>query len=195
MARTGGIETVNIEAPAPGGATPRLMRGRDRAATVRRLRRDGWSYRRISDAVGLPYNEVSRLLDNDVNMVTEPVRLPPAPLLAPDISTLVVAGIPPSLPQIPTMAQTPVMAVTRAPEPPPNGVAASNTRTLLHKVDALARAGEEHRKALEQLSKDVAEVRTEQRVLGRRLQELFTALWQRMLEIGRRPLPPDEASP
>ena len=185
MARTGGIETVNIEAPAPGGASPRLMRGRDRAATVRRLRRDGWSYRRISDVVGVPYNEVSRLLDNDVTLVTEPVRL--LPTLAP----------PPLAP--PTALPLPTVAPPSAPSPlPSNGNgngAVANTRALLNKVDGLTRVADDHRKALEQLSKDVAEVRAEQRALSRRLQELFTALWQRLTEIGRRPTPSDEASP
>lgn len=189
MARTGGVETVNIEAPAPGGASPRLMRGRDRAATVRRLRRDGWSYRRISDAVGLPYNEVSRLLDNDVSLVTEPIRLPPLPSFPAPTEAM------PSLPPV-TVTASPVRLSQPAPSQPlPNGAAAANTRALLNKVDGLARVADDHRKALEQLSKDVAEVRAEQRALSRRLQELFTALWQRLTEIGRRPTPPDEASP
>lgn len=184
MARTGGIETVNIEAPAPGGALPRLMRGRDHAATVRRLRRDGWSYRRISDVVGVSYSEVSRLLDNDVSLVTEPIRLPPMP-----------SHPVPAQTASPLRALQPVPSAPASLPPAGNGVAATHTRALLNKVDALARVADDHRKALEQLSKDVAEVRTEQRALSRRLQELFTALWQRLTEIGRRPTPPDEASP
>ncbi len=191
MARTGGIETVNIEAPAPGGASPRLMRGRDRAATVRRLRRDGWSYRRISDVVGLPYNEVSRLLDNDVTLVTEPVRLLPTLAPSPPPSFQPTAAVPHA-----TIAPPPPLALALPAASNGNGNGAvANTRALLNKVDGLTRVADDHRKALEQLSKDVAEVRAEQRALSRRLQELFTALWQRLTEIGRRPTPSDEASP
>lgn len=192
MARTGGIETVNIEAPAPGGTVPRMMRGRDRAAMARRLRRDGWSYRRISDAIGLPYNEVSRLLDNDTALSCEPIRLPPLPsaTAGPALPEAVVAAPPPLPPP-------PVAAAVRLPlsNGTNGGAAAANTKVLLHKVDSLARTAEEHRRALEQLSRDVAEVKVEQRALSQRLQELFTALWQRLLEIGRRTGTTDEAKP
>jgi hypothetical protein len=186
MARPGGVETVNVETPAPGGASLGMMRGRDRAATVRRLRRDGWSYRRISAAVGLSYGEVSRLLDDDIPPMAEPVALafPPIRTAPPPPADLPALAVPP-----------PPVPVLRIPEPAPNGVVAANTRVLIHKVDGLARVAEDHRRALEQLSRDVAEVRTEQRALSRRVQELFTALWQRLLEVGRRSAPKDEASP
>lgn len=195
MARTGGIETVNIEAPAPGGAVPRLMRGRDRAAMARRLRRDGWSYRRISDAIGLPYNEVSRLLDNDVALSCDPIRLPPLATASARPAAAPESGLPPAM----APPSPPPLAVAAPRLPVSNGTngaaAAANTKVLLQKVDSLTRTADEHRKALEQLSRDVAEVKAEQRALSRRLQELFTALWQRLLEVGRRTAASDEAKP
>ena len=150
MACVSGIETISIGPPPLG---PRVMEppaAHDRAAMARRLRRNGWSYRRIAETMGIPYGDVGRLLEASTVPVAEMCEAAPTP--------------------------APVG------EPPPAAAAApaADPRFLLLKIDDLTRASETQAKALDQLSREVAEVRTEQRALGRRMQDLVMALWQRL---------------
>jgi hypothetical protein len=150
---------------------PRSRRSSDAEtrARVARLRRDGWSYRRIAATLELRYAVVAEILDGPAIWVGDydaPVEAAPA---------------------IPA----PRRAAAPAGEPPVEAAPFAQAR-LADQVDALLRAAEQQRAALTRLETTVlGAIRTENARLGDRILTGIKALFERLLPVARRDIRPE----
>lgn len=166
-----GIGNGRKTAPSPHG-----LGEEERHRRARRLRKEGWSYRRIAASLGMSYAAVCRLLDG------EEARIPYAEPLA--LTPL-----------------RPVMVVTPANEAAPaadSSVSASarieelslQVRVLQQRLDTVLALNESHRQSLARLERVlVATLQNEHRALGQRLAAAVKALLERMLPTSFRSRP------
>jgi hypothetical protein len=158
-------------AVALASATSTRMSEAERERRMRRLRHEGWSYRRIASTLGVSYAVVCRVLDGDVvtpsGMVVS-VPLPPRPVPA----TSAPGGLAShSLPAMPTVLEDLVVEM----------------RGLRQAVDGVAAQCEAQRGGLARLERTlVSTLQSENRALGQRLLDGVRGLLDRMLPSGRR---------
>lgn len=155
----------------------------ERNRRIRRLRKEGWSYRRISATLGLSYAAVCHVLDGDE------ARLPPQP--------------PPALPprRLPAAAhRLPPPAQVPAPPPgddaPPAAAPAAAGRIeemaaqiviLQQRLDTVLALNEGHRQSLARLERSmVTTLQNEHRALGQRLHAAIKTLLERMIPTSLR---------
>jgi hypothetical protein len=182
------VRTGLIEAgAAPVRRVPRGTRPSDgeMRARVVRLRREGWSYRRIAATLELRYAAVAEILDGPTIWVGDYRDVSPA--------------IPhPALAERPD-AETPARHLAAAPKPPSpvpaarDGTADAVEAVLVQharlsdKVDALLRAAEQQRSALARLEGSIiGSIRSENASLGDRLLAGIKTLFERLLPVSRR---------
>ena len=143
----------------PSGAGRRL-KGEERRALVERLRRQGWSYRRISDELNISYATVARWLDGP-----EAASPPLGPLPIRSVSLhngaarLTVASVhaPPALPE-PDSALPLIEHLI------------SQNRALLQRVDQLASVSAAQKQAIADLEvRLVSNIEDQHKKLGERL--------------------------
>ena len=149
----------------------------ERNRRARRLRKDGWSYRRIAATLDMSYAAVCHLLDGDE------ARLPPSP--------------PPALPPRRLVAAAPVQPAVAAgcsPDAPPPTATASRIEemaaqivVLQQRLDTVLALNEGHRQSLARLERNmVATLQSEHRALGQRLHAAIKGLLERMIPTSLR---------
>jgi hypothetical protein len=169
--RTGLVEA----APAPAQRVPRSRRPSDSElrARVVRLRREGWSYRRIAATLELRYTLVAEILDGPTIWVGDYRDISPATSDRPAAE---------------------LTAPRRAEPPRPipvsddaiEAVRAQHAR-LSDKVDALLRSSEQQRTALARLETSIlGAIRSENARLAERIVTGVKALFERLLPMGPR---------
>lgn len=147
----------------------------ERNRRARRLRKEGWSYRRIAASLGMSYAAVCHLLDGDEARV--PYAEPP-PL-----------G---SLSARPVVVVTALAANEAAPPPQPNVETVTmaarieelsmQVRVLQQRLDTVLAVNESHRQNLARMERVlVATLQSEHRALGQRLSTAVRGLLERML--------------
>lgn len=149
----------------------------ERNRRARRLRKDGWSYRRIAAALDMSYASVCHLLDGDE------ARLPPSPPSVMPPRRLVPAATPQSPPaQTPAPAEPPATASTvRMDE------MAAQIVVLQQRLDTVLALNEGHRQSLARLERSmVTTLQNEHRALGQRLQAAVKTLLERMIPTSLR---------
>jgi hypothetical protein len=174
--RTGLVEA----AAAPTQRVPRSRRPSDGElrARVVRLRREGWSYRRIAATLELRYTAVSEILDGPTIWVGDYRDVSPA------IDT-------PAAPDRPGAdLPAPRRAASLRPAPVSDdaieAVLQQHAR-LSDKVDVLLRAAEQQRSALTRLETSIlGSIRSENTRLAERIVTGVKALFERLLPIGPR---------
>jgi hypothetical protein len=178
------VRTGLVEAGAasvrrvPRGARP--SDGEMRARVVR-LRREGWSYRRIAATLELRYAAVAEILDGPAIWVGD--YRDAAPALQPGAATAAADAEPPARPP----AAAPPLQPRRD-----DTAAAVETVLVQHarlsdKVDALLRAAEQQRTALTRLEGSIlGSIRSENASLGDRLLAGIKTLFERLLPVPRR---------
>lgn len=153
----------------------------ERNRRIRRLRKDGWSYRRIAATMGLSYAAVCQLLDGDE------ARLPlPPPVLPLPRRLNVVAAVPPP----------PVVQPMAAEETGSAAPAVSSARidemtaqiiVLQQRLDTVLALNEGHRLSLARLERNmVSTLQKEHHALGQRLHSTVKALLERMIPTSLR---------
>lgn len=154
-----------------------------------RLRKEGWSYRRISASLGMTYASVCRLLDGEEARVPLP---DPMPILPPRHSALRPQ---PPLPQSPEAAANDVVV----PMPAPSSTLAridelsAQVRALQQRIDTLVAINEGYRQQISRLERTViSTLQSEHRALGQRMQTAVKTLLERMLPTGFRARPGTE---
>lgn len=178
-----------------GKPAPQSLGEQERERRARRLRKEGWSYRRIAASLGMSYASVCHLLDGDEARVPYAEPLPRLPSTrSPPVRPAVV--VVPVDPPIPEPANQP------AGEPPIPASAAARideltlqVRVLQQRLDTVLAMNDSHRKSLERLERVlVATLEKEHRALGQRLLAAVKSLLERMLPTGFRPrsAPPEE---
>jgi len=168
IVRTGLAEA----APAPARSVPRGRRPSDGElrARVVRLRREGWSYRRIAATLELRYAAVAEILDGPTIWVGDYRDISPA-------------GEPPSV------SNAEMMAPRRSQPPSDEAIEAVRLQhaRLSDKVDALLRASEQQRGALARLESSIlGAIRSENARLAERITAGVKALFERLLPMGPR---------
>jgi hypothetical protein len=189
------VRTGLVEAgAAPSRRVPRSRRASDAELRdrVNRLRRDGWSYRRIAATLELRYTLVAEILDGPSVWVGDYQEAP--------VATLVVNAAPPteSASLVPTEAAKLSQAVPRATVAPVTVTDLAAVETVLHqqarlsdKVDALLRASEQQRSQISRLETSLlGSIRTENARLAERIMGGLKALLERLL-----PMAPRRADP
>ncbi|WP_448188533.1 helix-turn-helix domain-containing protein [Azospirillum sp. sgz301742] len=127
-----------------------------RRALVERLRRQGWSYRRISSELNISYATVSRWLDGPA--AAAPLEPLPIRLGAPRRPTAAAAR-----------PEAPPPHESGAPQPLIEQLITQN-RTLLHRVDQLVTASTAQQQAIADLeARLVANIEDQHKKLGERL--------------------------
>lgn len=191
MARgVNGYVTINVGVANGHGkvSTAGAWSDDERARRARRLRKDGWSYRRIAATLDMSYASVCHLLDGDEARVP----LTPAPMLpaprrpqpsavarartAPTTAVALIggtdgeAGFPASMIRIEEMAQQIVV--------------------LQQRLDTVLALNEAHRQSLARLERSmVATLQSEHRALSQRLSNAVKALLERMIPSSLRSWP------
>ena len=182
------VRTGLVEASAaPARRVPRNRRRagdaelRDR---VHRLRRDGWSYRRIAATLELRYTLVSEILDG------------PAVWVGDYQGSTAVTVLPPA--ELPVPAETPRILAARPPIASGGAVEAvlQQQARLSDKVDALLRASEQQRNAIGRLETSLlGTIRTENSRLADRILGGVKALFERLLPVAPRRGTPSSGDP
>ena len=157
----------------------------ERNRRARRLRKEGWSYRRIAASLGMSYAAVCHLLDGDEARVPYAEPLP-----------------------LGTLSARPVVVVTAqaanetAPPPPVETVSMAarieelslQVRVLQQRLDTVLAVNESHRQNLARMERVlVATLQSEHRALGQRLSTAVKGLLERMLPTTLRSRPPSDA--
>lgn len=181
------VRTGLVEAnAAPARRVPRNRRRasdaelRDR---VYRLRRDGWSYRRIAATLELRYTLVAEILDGPATWVGDYQEIPTSIALLPPPETvgLVAIAAPGSgvVRRLPAASDAAVEAVLQ------------QQARLSDKVDVLLRASEQQRNAISRLETSLlGSIRAENARLADRVIGGVKALLERLLPAPRRADPP-----
>jgi hypothetical protein len=172
------VRTGLVEANAvPPRRVPRNRRRasdaelRDR---VHRLRRDGWSYRRIAATLELRYTLVAEILDGPATWVGDYQEMPPAITLLPPPEP--VALLPVDAPRTAVMQRLPVASDAAV-----EAVLQQQAR-LADKVDVLLRASEQQRNAISRLETSLlGSIRAENARLADRVIGGVKALLERLL--------------
>jgi hypothetical protein len=181
------VRTGLVEAnAAPPRGVPRNRRRasdaelRDR---VHRLRRDGWSYRRIAATLELRYTLVSEILDGPTIWVGDYQEIP---------TMSAIAVLPPA--ELMPMDAPGVVAVPRRLSVGSDAVVEAvlqQQARLSDKVDVLLRASEQQRNAISRLETSLlGSIRAENARLADRIVGGVKALLERLLPAPRRPDPP-----
>jgi hypothetical protein len=182
------VRTELGEAAAPARTVPRGRRPSESETRARvvRLRREGWSYRRIAATLELRYGAVAEILDGPTIWVGDYSVLPPAAEPAPLPGPADAAGTELSAPR-PAAPARPLPVSEDAVE----AVLLQHAR-LSDKVDALLRAAEQQRSAIGRLESSLlGAMRTENARLADRIMGGVKALFERLLPTpSRRAGPP-----
>jgi len=180
--RTGLVEA---NAAAPRGVPRNRRRASDAELRdrVHRLRRDGWSYRRIAATLELRYTLVSEILDGPTIWVGDYQE-----------TSTTITLLPPPEPVglMPIEAPGTAMA-SRLPVGSDAAVEAvmQQQARLSDKVDVLLRASEQQRNAISRLETSLlGSIRAENARLADRIVGGVKALLERLLPAPRRPDPP-----
>lgn len=158
----------------------------ERNRRARRLRKDGWSYRRIAATLDMSYASVCHLLDGDEARLPAP----PRPLMPP--RHLTAASIP--LPQpmkalaagensaiAAASSGTNLVPATRIEE------MAAQIIVLQQRLDTVLALNEGHRQSLARLERSmVTTLQNEHRALGQRLHASVKTLLERMIPTSLR---------
>lgn len=181
------VRTGLVEANA---APPRRVpRNRRRASDaelrdrVHRLRRDGWSYRRIAATLELRYTLVAEILDGPATWVGDYQEIPTSSALLQPAETvgLVAIDVPGTVVarRLPAANDAVVEAVLQ------------QQARLSDKVDVLLRASEQQRNAISRLETSLlGSIRAENARLADRVIGGVKALLERLLPAPRRTDPP-----
>ncbi|MCR6632327.1 MAG: hypothetical protein NVV74_21035 [Magnetospirillum sp.] len=164
------------------GPSPHSLGEEERNRRARRLRKEGWSYRRIAASLGMSYSVVCHLLDGDEARIpyAEPVGLVP-------LRPVVVVSAPPVTPVPANEGEAPaVSASVRIEE------LSLQVRVLQQRLDAVLAQNEGLRQNLARLERVlVATLQSEHKVLGQRLSTVVKSLLERMLPTSFRARPTD----
>lgn len=126
VAATPGADDSGVPQSVRGGAAGKKEADAERAAN--RLRKAGYSYRRIAETLKIPYITVSRWLSGDVGVVHKPPPPPPSPLrVKVDPRDVVPAD----------KAEDGTPAPARPSPPSPERGAEDDTADLAHRVEVL----------------------------------------------------------
>lgn len=169
-----GIGNGKKTAPSPHG-----LGEEERHRRARRLRKEGWSYRRIAASLGMSYAAICHLLDG------EEARIPYAEpmVLTPLRPVMVVTGPPANEAAVPP-AEISVSTSVRIEE------LSLQVRVLQQRLDTVLALNESHRQSLARLERVlVATLQNEHRALGQRLAAAVKSLLERMLPTSFRPKP------
>lgn len=165
------------------GNSARSLGEDERNRRARRLRQEGWSYRRIAATLEMSYATVCHLLDGDEARlppsIDRPMPLPPRRLMLPSAS--VVAARPATT----VLESAASVSASRLEE------LAAQIVVLQQRLDTVLALNEGHRQSLARLERSVvATLQNEHRALGQRLQAGIKALLERMLPASLRTRPP-----
>ena len=164
----------------------------ERHRRARRLRKEGWSYRRIAAGLNMTYASVCQLLDGDESrLLSAPASVLPPPL--PRRATTAP----------PAVAMPPVAAVPVRAEPAQATTAArleemaAQIVVLHQRLDTVLALNEGHRQSLARLERSmVATLQSEHRALGQRLQTAIKGVLERMIPSSLRAWsPPADRTP
>jgi len=151
---------------------------------VHRLRRDGWSYRRIAATMELRYTLVAEILDGPTVWVGDYQTAPPSTAVA----------LLPSAEPVPIEAHIALPAIPAASDVAVASVLQQQAR-LSDKVDALLRASEQQRSAINRLETSLlGSIRAENARLADRIMGGVKALLERLLPSAPRRMPPGEGA-
>jgi hypothetical protein len=169
-----GITNGNGNGKAAIAAAAAQRNEAERERRARRLRQDGWSYRRISVALDMTYAAVCRLLDG------EEARSGPL---------MLGFGGTPRRRDVPSLR--PAVAFANGGAGDLRGMMiedlAAQTSLMHQRIDSVLVLCDGHRQQLAKLERSmVAVLQTEHRALGQRLQSSIRLLLERMLPGGMR---------
>jgi len=163
------VGVANGQRPAPPA---RSLNEAERHRQARRLRKDGYSYRRIAAVLGMSYATVCHLLDGEEARGPLTLGLPPPAPPAPPVAT----------PPPPPAAPSPLSSSTACMED-----MAAQILHLQQRLDIVLAQAEGHRQGLARLERTlVATVQSENRALGQKIIASVRALLDRMLPGGLR---------
>jgi hypothetical protein len=155
----------------------------ERNRRVRRLRKDGWSYRRIAATLEMSYASVCHLLDGDE------ARLPPSLQPAtPPRRVASVAAVPTTQASMAISADARPMTATTAPASAARIEEMSlQIMVLQQRLDTVLALNEGHRQSLARLERSmVTTLENEHRALGQRLHAAVKTLLERMIPTSLR---------
>lgn len=155
----------------------------ERNRRVRRLRKDGWSYRRIAATLEMSYASVCHLLDGDE------ARLPPSLQPAtPPRRAASVAAVPTTQASMAISADAGPMTATTAPASAARIEEMSlQIMVLQQRLDTVLALNEGHRQSLARLERSmVTTLENEHRALGQRLHAAVKTLLERMIPTSLR---------
>lgn len=148
----------------------------ERNRRARRLRKDGWSYRRIAATLDMSYASVCHLLDGDEARLPPsptPVVLPRRAVMARPVPQAVESGAAPLV-----MTSAPAIQIEEM---------AAQIVMLQQRLDTVLALNEGHRQSLARLERSmVATLQNEHRALGQRLQAAVKTLLERMIPTSLR---------
>lgn len=187
MARSvNGYVTINVGV-ANGHkpvAASHIISEEERNRRARRLRKDGWSYRRIAAALDMSYASVCHLLDGDEARVPMPYvpALPPRrPAASPSSSPTA------SPPRSGSEGSAAALPSRTGSLPGSLEEMAAQIVILQQRLDTVLALNEGHRQSLARLERSmVATLQNEHRALGQRLHASVKALLERMLPTSLR---------
>lgn len=155
----------------------------DRNRRARRLRKDGWSYRRIAATLEMSYASVCHLLDGDE------ARLPPSLQPAtPPRRVASVAAAPATQASMATSADArPMTAITAPASAARIEEMSLQIMVLQQRLDTVLALNEGHRQSLARLERSmVTTLENEHRALGQRLHTAVKTLLERMIPTSLR---------
>lgn len=155
----------------------------DRNRRARRLRKDGWSYRRIAATLEMSYASVCHLLDGDE------ARLPPSLQPAtPPRRVASVAVAPASQASLATSGDArPMTAITAPASAARIEEMSLQIMVLQQRLDTVLALNEGHRQSLARLERSmVTTLENEHRALGQRLHTAVKTLLERMIPTSLR---------
>lgn len=157
----------------------------ERHRRARRLRKDGWSYRRIAATLEMSYAAVCHLLDGDEarlppSMLAPPPLPPRRPTVAPPLASSAPAadpGVAPAPPSAPTITASSARIEEMA----------AQIVVLQQRLDTVLALNEGHRQSLARLERSmVTTLQNEHRALGQRLHTAVKTLLERMIPTSLR---------
>ena len=178
--RTGLVESA--AAPLQRVPRSRQLTDSETRQRVQRLRREGWSYRRIAATLELRYTLVAEILDGPTIWVGDYRDAPGAgDTLPAEESGTVEPGR-----AVPAPRRSAPLRVVAASDDALEAVLAQHAR-LSDKVDALLRSAEQQRTALTRLETSIqGTIRTESARLADRVMAGVKGLLERLLPLGPR---------
>lgn len=173
----------NGKASAPSSHT---LGEAERNRRARRLRKEGWSYRRIAASLGMSYAAVCHLLDGDEARVPYAEPLPLGTLSARPVVVVTARAANETVPPPPSVET--VSMAARIEE------LSLQVRLLQQRLDTVLAVNESHRQNLARMERVlVATLQSEHRALGQRLSTAVKGLLERMLPTTLRSRPPSDA--